>query len=255
MARAGVEPPATWEELVVLAHRGLVTVPAIPIDSLMNLFMLANALGAEPFSRPNEVIAEVKGVRALELLREVVQLSAPGSPDRNPIRTWQLLADSETVAYCPFAYGYSNYSRAGYAANVLTFDGLVSFNGQRLRSTLGGAGLAVSRGCKHPEQALAYAEFVASPVIQRTLYMQSGGQPGHRAAWLDPAVNAASADFFANTLSTLDSAWVRPRFPGFIGFQDAASKLVHDYLANGGSGCEVICKMNDALRQARRADS
>ncbi len=235
-----------------MARRGLVAVPAIAIDSLMNLFMLANASGAEPFGQPYEAVAEAEGVQALELLRELALLSAPGSFDRNPIRTWQLLADSETVAYCPFAYGYSNYSRAGYAANVVRAGGLISLKGTGLRSTLGGAGLAVSRSCKNPEQALAYAEFTASPAIQKTLYVESGGQPGHRSAWLDPAVNTANTDFFGNTLPTLDSAWVRPRFPGFIGFQDAASTLVHQYLRNGGSECDVIRKMNEALIKARR---
>jgi multiple sugar transport system substrate-binding protein len=227
LARAGAQLPATWGELLELARRGLVTVPAIPIDSLMNLFMLANALDAEPFSTPGEVIPKPHGTQALQLLRELVQLSAPGSLDRNPIRTWQLLADSDTVAFCPFAYGYSNYSRPGYAANVLQTGGLVTFNGKPLRSTLGGAGLAISRTCRHPEQALAYAQYTASPETQRTLYTHSGGQPGHRAAWLDPVLNAASNDFFRNTLPTLDAAWVRPRFPGFIGFQDTASSLVH----------------------------
>ena len=255
LEQAGVQPPANWEELLELARRGLVTVPAIAIDSLMNLFMLANALGAELFSQSQQAIAEAEGVQALELLRELVQLSAPGSLDRNPIRTWQLLSDSETTAYCPFAYGYSNYSRAGYAANMLRVGGLVSLQGKELRSTLGGAGLAVSRSCKHPEQALAYTEFTASPVIQKTLYVQSGGQPGHRTAWLDPAVNAATGDFFANTLPTLDSAWVRPRFPGFIGFQDAASTLVHRYLTSGGSGCEVIRKLNDVFIQTQRVNA
>src|ERR1700722_4701181 len=117
LERANAQPPATGVELLALARRGLVTVPAIAIDSLMNFFMLANALGAEPFCHPDEVTPQGEGVRALELLRELVQLSAEGSLERNPIRTWQLLADSETVAYCPFAYGYSNYSRPGYAAN------------------------------------------------------------------------------------------------------------------------------------------
>ncbi len=252
LQRVGVEPPATWDELLALAGRGLVTVPAIPIDSLMNVFMLANALGAEPFIQPREAIPKQEGSQALKMLRELVHLSAPGSIDRNPIRTWQLLSDSDSIAYCPFAYGYSNYSRIGYAANVLQTSGLVSFNGASLRSTLGGAGLAISRSCKHPEQALAYAQFTASPLIQRTLYLQSGGQPGHRAAWLDPTVNSATANFFANTLPTLDSAWVRPRFPGFIGFQDIASKLVHDYLVRGGSESEVVNKMNDALAQTQR---
>jgi len=252
LKRAGFGPPATWAELLALARRGLVTIPAIPIDSLMNVFMLANALGAEPFNQPGQVIPQVEGAQALSLLREFVQLSAPGCLDRNPIRTWQLLADSDTVAYCPFAYGYSNYSRAGYAANIIRAGGLVTFNGKFLRSTLGGAGLAISRFCKCPEQALAYAEFTASPLIQKTLYAQSGGQPGHRSAWLDPAVNAANANFFANTLSTLDSAWVRPRFAGFIAFQETASNLVHNYLVRGGSESVVIGKMNDAFAKVRK---
>jgi multiple sugar transport system substrate-binding protein len=250
MEKAGAELPKTWDDLLALARRGLVTVPAVPIDSLMHLFMLANALGAEPFSTPDEVLAAPQGVRALRLLRELIQLSAPGSPERNPIRTWQLLADSDKVAYCPFAYGYSNYSRPHYAANTITTGGLVTFNHKPLRSTLGGAGLAVSRNCRRHEAALAYAQFVASPAIQTTLYTHSGGQPGHRGAWLDPSLNAATINFFRNTLPTLDAAWVRPRFPGFIQLQDTASTVVHPYLVHGGSESEVLDKMNHALHQA-----
>jgi len=244
--------PTTWDDLLALARRKLVTVPAIPIDSLMNLFMLANALNAEPFTTPNEVIAKPEGTQALQLLRELVQLSAHDSTERNPIRTWQLLADSTTIAYCPFAYGYSNYSRPGYAASTLHTTNLVTFNNKPLRSTLGGAGLAVSLSCKHPEQALAYAQFVASPRTQQTLYTESGGQPGHRSAWLDAHLNQATNNFFTNTLPTLDNAWVRPRFPGFIIFQDEASILVHAYLLNGGNESQVLDSMNNALAKHRK---
>jgi len=252
LAKFGVEPPATWHDVLALARRGFVTVPAIPIDSLMNLFMLANALDAETFTTAGEVIARPSGEEALRLLRELVWLSAPGSLDRNPIRTWQLLADSDEVAYCPFAYGYSNYSRPGYASKVLQTGGLVTLHGKPLRSTLGGAGLAISRNCKHPEQALAYAGFTASAEIQRTLYTHSGGQPGHRAAWLDTTLNVLTNGFFRSTLPTLDAAWVRPRFPGFIGFQDAASNLVHDYLMHGGDESEVLNRMNQVLYRAEQ---
>lgn len=254
LARAGAEPPRTWSELLALAHRGLVTVPAIPIDSLMNLFMFANVLGDEPFRDPEEVIGETAGKQALQMLRELVNLSAPGSLDRNPIRTWQLLADSDKVAYCPFAYGYSNYSRPHYAANLLTTGSLISLTpgGPALRSTLGGAGLAISRMSKYPEQALAYAQYTASPECQSTLYTNAGGQPGHRAAWQSTTLNAATNNFFANTLRTLDDAWVRPRFPGFIAFQDAASNLVHHYLVRGGSEAAVLQQLNQALAAAKK---
>lgn len=252
LERAGASVPETWEDLIALARKGLVTVPAIPIDSLMALFMLSNGLGAEPFAHADEVMPMAEGVRALEMLRELVQLSALGSLERNPIKTWQMLADSERVAYCPFAYGYSNYSRVGYAAHVIRVGGLVSFEGKTLRSTLGGAGLAISRRTQHVEQALKYAEFTASAMTQKTLYAYSGGQPGHRAAWTDEALNQATDRFFADTLETLDAAWVRPRFPGFIRFQDKASLLVHEYLVAGGDARRVIDEMNAALLGERK---
>ena len=137
------------------------------------------------------------------------------------------------------------------AASKIT-TALVSFRGKPLRSTLGGAGLAISRNCKHLDHALAYARFVASARTQSTLYTHSGGQPGHRVAWLDRDLNAATNNFFANTLPTLDAAWIRPRWPGFIAFQDAASKLVHHYLVHGSSEAEVLSKMNEALATSRK---
>jgi multiple sugar transport system substrate-binding protein len=209
----------------------------------MNLFMLANALGAEPFTT-DEAIEVRRGAEALEMLRELVQLSAPGSLERNPIKTWQLLAESDSVAYCPFAYGYSNYSRDGYASHRIQTGPLVSLRGEPLRSTLGGAGIAVSAKCKDVAQAVAYAQYTASPEVQRTIYTFSGGQPGHRAAWVDAAVNEHTQNFFSATLGTLDAAWVRPRFPGFIAFQDRASELVHEFLREGGPAAAVIARIN-----------
>ncbi len=97
----------------------------------MAFFMLANALGAEPFHNVHTVVAPEKreaGETALSMLRELLNLSARGSLDRNPIRTWQLLAESDTVAYCPFAYGYSNYSRPGYASHQLTTGNLITLD-------------------------------------------------------------------------------------------------------------------------------
>lgn len=252
IARTGATLPTTWSELLELAQRGLVAVPGLAIDSLMAFFMLTNALGVEPFSSENSVIKpemHEAAQSALIMLRELLNLSSQGSLDRNPIRTWQLLAESDTVAYCPFAYGYSNYSRHGYASHPLTTGNLITLdNGTPLRSTLGGAGIAVSSQCKHRDAAIAYAAQVASPLIQRTLYVSSGGQPGHRTAWLDPDANRITNNFFTNTLPTLDAAWVRPRWPGFIAFQDAASAIVHSYLrGNDATEQQVLADLDAAL--------
>ncbi len=251
LARADADVPKTWDDLLLLAGRGLVAIPATPIDSLMHLFMMCNALGSEPFSTPDEVLPRATGAGALERMRQLVSMANPGSLSRNPIATWQSLAESSDVAYCAFAYGYSNYSRAGYASHRLKVGPLVSFAGKSLRSTLGGAGLAISNTTQHLKEALAYATFVAGPEVQRTLYTASGGQPGHRSAWVDDDNNRLCNGFFRSTLSTLDSAWVRPRFPGFISFQNYASVIVHDYLEHGGDAYTILNRLNDALKHTR----
>jgi multiple sugar transport system substrate-binding protein len=252
LERSGAEVPTTWDELLALASRGLVTVPAIAIDSLMNLFMFANALGYEPFLEDGVVLEERAGAEALRLLRELVVRSAEGSLARNPIRTWQMLSESKDVAYCPFAYGYSNYAREGYAEHRIQAGGLVSFDGKPLRSTLGGAGLAISKRAQHLHEAVAYAQFTAGAVTQRTIYANAGGQPGYRGAWTDAALNAATSGFFEATLGTLDAAWMRPRWAGFIEFQERASKAVHAYLVEGGAELKVLEAMNLALAETRK---
>jgi multiple sugar transport system substrate-binding protein len=256
MERARVAVPKTWSEMMELARRGLVAAPGLAIDSLMAFFMLANAFCSEPFRGQDVVIAPEQrdaGVEALTMLRELLLASTTGSLDRNPIRTWQLLAESDSVAYCPFAYGYSNYSRRGYASNVLTTGGLITLDdGTPLRSTLGGAGLSISANCKYRELAGEYAMHVASAEVQRTLYVTSGGQPGHRAAWLDEEANRMTNNFFANTLPTLDAAWVRPRWPGFIAFQDAASTTIHKYLRESGGDEHAVLAAFDAALQRHK---
>ncbi|MCZ2151625.1 MAG: extracellular solute-binding protein [Bryobacterales bacterium] len=251
LERAGAGIPRTWSELLALARRGLVAVPGLAIDSLMHFYMLCGALGEEPFRNADSVCGRAAGAGALEMLRELLCCCDPGCLERNPPGTWELLASGDSAAYCPFAYGYSNYGRPGYAGFVLEFGGLVEVDGgRRCRSTLGGAGLAISARCRHPEQAAAYARFTAAPGCQRTLYFQSGGQPGHRAAWTDHEVNRASGGFFLNTLETLDSAWLRPRYNGYLRFQDDAAPVVHEYFRSGGDVGRVMERLDALFRDS-----
>lgn len=250
LEHAGIQAPQTWEDLLELARRGMVALPAVPIDSLMNMYMLCIALGEAPFQTPTSMVSAAIGVAALEQLRELVCLCEPACLRRNPIQTYEALAASATLAYCPFAYGYSNYARSGYAAYRLRFGGLVTFNGRRLRSTLGGTGLAISRTCRHPALALEYAQLVADGLTQRTLYLASGGQPGHRGAWEDMDANLLCGGFFRDTLPTLDDAFLRPRYTGYLHFQDHAGPLVHDYLVNGGNPLPTIEKLDALYRES-----
>jgi multiple sugar transport system substrate-binding protein len=251
LERHGVTLPETWAELLALARLGHVALPMIPVDALMAFYMLCLALGEEPFVSDDEVVSSSTAVAALEALRELVAYCEPACLDRNPIRTYEAMVARDDVIYCPFAYGYSTYAQPTYADPPLKFGGLVTLDGRRLRSTLGGTGLAISRRCQDLDLAIAYARFVASPDCQRGLYVRAGGQPGHRAAWLDPVVNAGAGDFYRDTLPTLDEAYLRPRYCGYIPFQDRAGEMVHAHLRDSGDPRRTLDEINHHYRESR----
>jgi multiple sugar transport system substrate-binding protein len=246
----GLAVPQTWEELLDLADRGVVAAAAVPIDSLMMFYMLCLDEGAIPGAAPSRFVADDAGAAALTAMRELIVRCDPDTPRRNPIQTYEAMTQADTIAYCPFAYGYSNYARPGFARNQLKFGGLVTRKQGRLRSTLGGAGLAISARCKHPELAARYAQMMASSDCQRGLFMASGGQPGHREAWRDPEANRVTGGFFRDTLSTLDEAWVRPRYDSYIAFQDSASAIVHACLLGAKPISATLSELDELHRLA-----
>ncbi len=253
LAANEAEVPRTWEDLLALASRGLVALPAIPVDALMATYMLCIALGEEPFTTTERMASLETATRALEMLRELVSRCEPDCLKRNPIRTYEAMVARDDLGYCPFAYGYSNYARPTYTAPRphLTFGNLVTFNGGRLRSTIGGTGLAITTRVDKELLPLAveYAAYVNHPETQRGMYTLDGGQPGHRAAWTDDVCNALTSHFFRDTLLTLDEAFLRPRYAGYIHFQDEAGVIVHRWLEQGGDLSPVIEKIDALYRE------
>jgi multiple sugar transport system substrate-binding protein len=244
--------PRTWPELLELAQRGAVALPLTPVDALMAFYMLCGAAGEEPFLRSDRLVAEQVGAGALAHLADLARACGPECLYRNPIATYELMASGDRIAYCPFAYGYSNYARHGYARELLRFGGLVTMpDGRRLCSTLGGAGLAISRRCTEVSSAVEYCCFVAGAACQSGLYFASGGQPGHRSAWEDPSVNAACQSFFQDTLPVLDEAYLRPRFHGYLKFQQDAGPVLHRFLSAGGDPRRVCNELEQIYRNVR----
>ena len=242
--------PLSWEALLDMAKDGKVAVPAIPIDLLMNFYMFCIAHGTTPFQNDQTVIDKHTGIMALETMRQLYSLVHPKMFQYNPIAVAEQMTITDDYWYCPFAYGYSNYSRRGYAANLLTYTDLLPFNGQRLRSTIGGTGLAVSAASKHKTIAVEFAQLLASPVWQSTLYVENGGQPGHLAAWKSESANRLCNNYFANILPAMERGYMRPRYNGYLHFQDHAGKPVQQYLMNGGNPETVLEEMDSLYKHS-----
>ncbi len=250
-ARYALEPPQSWRDLLALARAGRVIMPGIEIDTLMNWYMLCATQGEAPFAEREWAVSDAMSLQALEQLRELAALCPREIFGWNPIAVYEALSRRDDYVYCPFAYGYSNYSRAGYSDALLTFDDMVAIDGHgRCQTTLGGTGLAISTGCQAVDVARDYAMFTADPGIQRTLFFENGGQPGHRSAWLDAEVNRRANNFFLNTLPALDRAYLRPRFPGYLHFQDLAGAPIREYLMHGGDAKAVLAKLKALFAEA-----
>jgi multiple sugar transport system substrate-binding protein len=241
--------PRTWDELIALGRKKVVACPSIPLDVYGNFLNLCVSSGVSIFPNEEIVVERDAGEYSLEMLKELAGLVPPRFFDLNPIATLEVLSRENTFAYCPFTYGYSNYARPGYGPHLIRFGEVISVAPLVPSSTmLGGTGLAISATTRFASIAAEYAMFVVAPKTQRGLYFQSGGQPGLRSAWTDLSVNMASSNFFLDTLSQVSRAFVRPRYPGYLSFQDRAGVPIHSYLRDGGGARGVLEELNGMYR-------
>jgi multiple sugar transport system substrate-binding protein len=257
LEKYGLKLPETFEDLMGLAERGLVAFAGIPIDVLMSFYGFCCSLGEAPCQNEEYVISQSTGIKALVLFRELASKIHPDNFYRNPIQVYEAMTKTDQFVYCPFAYGYTNYSRRGYSRKPLHFHDLVKLevsSSDKMISTLGGTGLAVSSSSANKSLAVQYANFVASAECQQTVFFENGGQPGHLAAWNDEENNRQTHDYFKSTLPTLQRAFLRPRYHGHMYFQDHAGDIVRDYLKQGGNEEQVLEAMNKLYLESRNLE-
>lgn len=254
LAAAGVTVPSTWNEVSELAQirQGFVTTPLLPVDSFCSFLTLCNSFGETPFTAGSqEVIGKDAGEAALLQLKALGGFAIKKAHEMNPIAVWEKMSTTDEIAYCPIAFGYSNYARPVYRRAPIHFTNIPSRPPRGpAGSVLGGAGLAITARCKELSAAVDYAVWVASAECQKTIYIHSGGQPGNRKAWIDPAINEISNHFFEATLPTLEQAFLRPRFAGFVEFQTQASFLISNCLLGKCSSAATLDSLDECFRKA-----
>ena len=244
----GRDVPKRWDDVLALARdTGRVALPLNPIDVFSAFVTLSAHLGARPGHVTGEAVDGSSfvpheiGVRALTMVRELADLVDKQCLTANPIAVLNRMVTTDEIAYCPLLFGYSNYSRAGYAARLLRFGDIPTADGgQPAGSCLGGAGIAVSARSSHLQAAVDYAAWVADPRTQSGEYVRAGGQPAASAAWDDPVANLLTDDFFASTRATIDASYLRPRHAGYPEFQTDAAALLRDAVTGAAEPMAVL---------------
>jgi multiple sugar transport system substrate-binding protein len=229
--------PASWPEVLELADAGVpVAVPLAPAHAMCTFLALCVAEGAPVGAAAGgPQIDEVAALRALETLVTLHERGPTDARELDPPALLDRIANTDTVAYSPLLFGY------------VTAAGPVVFGRPPAgASVLGGAGIAVSARSTRQREAAAFAAWLVDPAVQRDVIGPAGGQPGARAAWEDPDLDAAASGFFSATLPTLDGAWTRQREPWWPAFQDRGGRALHAGLAAGRQPRALL----DALLQA-----
>ncbi|MFI7700423.1 hypothetical protein [Nonomuraea sp. NPDC049480] len=239
VARPGVETPATWLETVEFAKG---TRTALCLGG-PHAFLMFCALCSGDFLDAEE------GIRALELMAELLGLADRKVSPLNPIGVLDAMA-AGGPEYCPLVYGYVTYP--------LTFSDAPSWPGRPPGSVLGGTGLAVSGrriGAIRDTVRVQLRRLLSEPV-QTRLFPATGGQPAARAAWEPPTAREAGGDahtsaaFCRGTRATMEAAWIRPRFPGYIALQERSSALIREGLLARVPARDLLRDLHDEWRHA-----
>ncbi|MEO9146435.1 MAG: extracellular solute-binding protein [Ginsengibacter sp.] len=230
IAKNGLQLPATWNDLIVMADKKHVIMPGFGADLFLNWLMLLHALDAHPFDSPDTIAEKEKAIEAMSLLKRLAEPMPEEILSWNPIIIAELMTRHDKYTYCPFAYSYSNYCRPSFVDKPLQYGNLVQLNGKPLRSILGGTGISISSSCKETELALGFSLYCASSQVQSNIYTYAGGQPARKEAWLSENLIPFTGGFFPDSYLSHENALVRPRYNGYVSLQEKAGVPLQNFI-------------------------
>ena len=229
-----------WSSMQFACHGPYVSIPQAPIDLwclLVTLLASQTSLALDG----DRLASVIQVAAAVERIQHLAWLSNPVCRTYNPIELLDHMSQHDDIIASPAIFGYVNYSIEGFRSHLLSFQGLPCGS----RAILGGAGIAVSAFSADPALSVSTVMKLTSSAVQCGWYASHGGQPAHRAAWLDPKVDQSANGFFSNTLDTIDRSFLRPRWPGFIEMSKRSSTVlkaaVDDRLDPVAVANDLIC--------------
>ena len=237
--------PVSWDDVLALPAALPLALSLAGPHALLTFFSICAGLSPGRLASSAEApVPPALGLAALELLARLAARSERSLAGANPIGLLEAMARCE-AACCPLVYGYVTYAMPGADPEPLRF-----CDAPGLGSTLGGTGIAITRRCPLTPALASHLAWLLSATTQRTFIPQHAGQPSARAAWADRSVDAAAGGFYSGTRETIEAAWVRPRFDGYIGFQLRASQLIRDGLVERTPHARLFAGLTELWRAA-----
>jgi multiple sugar transport system substrate-binding protein len=228
------ERPATWGEACRVARRYPTAVCLGGPHALLMFCAICVSLGAPPGTQTRGFVDQDAGADAIVVMDKLLSHADGELAARNPIGVLDAMAADGGPVYCPLVYGYITYEPALAAFDAPAGDGGIG-------SVLGGTGIAVTRSCADPAAARRQLLRLVSEEVQVGLYAELGGQ----------SARYAGEGFYSATRRTIDAAWVRPRFAGYVEFQAAASAALRDGLRRGDRAEAILAEVERTFARER----
>ena len=243
--------PKNWNDLIDLAKQEKVIWPLKPVHAISSFYSIYNNIGVIFNPSNRDFIVKDQGIETLKMMKNIADLLPKECFEMDPIDTAESMSENNHIVYCPYLYGFSNYSRQDFRANILIYTNVMDLSGKGSVGThLGGTGIAVSAQSKNKNYAMDYAYWIAGSDCQKKTYYENGGQPGNAVAWEDQKINNETNSFFSNTRQTLDEAWVRPKHNGYMNFQDEGGNIINEYLQTSGDEEKIYEKLKSEYKQS-----
>jgi multiple sugar transport system substrate-binding protein len=250
----GQPAPATWAAALDMGRRLTVAVPTKDPHTLLTFLGIAAAAapGFEPDGH-SLVPPEVAG-DALEILTEAVRTTPPHLLHLDPIGLLDRM-QHEDIACSPLLFGYVTYSARRDGARRVEFRDAPALTADGPPGTvLGGTGLAISARRPFDVRLLDQVRACMDEYAQATVIPGAGGQPSAVTAWESPAVNDQWLGFYSRTRRSIECAWRRPRFPGWIQVQSEGSRLLLDGILQRRPGKRLLAALDAVYRDHRPTD-
>ncbi len=212
------------------------------------LLMLLGASGSSDAAGAGELLPPAAG-EILALLQQIWPLVDHEVSLRDPIGVHEALA-AGAVAYCPLAYGYARYAHPADGTHALAWADAPAWT-DTPGSTLGGTGLAVSAYASDLDVVRRYVRAFLVDEVQNRLVPEHGGQPATTAAWHAADIDAEWGHYYSSTVRSVETAVIRPRFSGWIAFQDEASDLVRAAITTGDDPAATVDEINQRYQEVR----
>ncbi len=256
--RLGGLAPRDWAEVLALGNRarkeGLWLAIALKgVHGLMTFFTLCANMGRPCAEGPDlPFVDQLTGRTALEAMHRLLALCPPEALNWNSIALHEAMVARGDLIYCPAVYCYATYAEADIR-KPLRFFGLPGLTGPNPSgSTIGGTGIGLSTYCAEPAAALAYIRYVTTSATQKA-FAAHHGQPARVDAWEDTDIDAKFGGCFAATRATMEAAWIRPRYAGYLDFQAKGGEFMENHLRGNIDADELLDRLAD-LHRVRNAD-